>query len=335
MDKYKAMTVIREQVVNDVNHAAWRTNKAKVLNLPQDSANNPKQATISYKDVLYDVDFITWKVANVRMADNKEAASEAQTDKDNERWFQRQYKVAVEHMRDTLRPHIYLNAEVVGDGDNTLLFRFSNAWTGSISALMSYIHHYIVDFILYEWFRMTMPNEASSYLTTSEDWKAKAINEAHSEEENFDWFERQLATAVESIKDRLRWCISSCEHLGTIVDDTIKTSVIAYGEEGNPSVAQDPNSFADDEAFLDAPSEIHIPVPEHVFRFRFSPEWKGNFESLGNYIHRYIVDFILYEWFKITLPAAAAVYLTSAEQWKDKIINEARSEDVRGVYFRL
>lgn len=335
MNKYKAMTVIREQVVNDVNHAAWRINKAKILNLPQENELTQRDTTISYKDVLYDVDFTTWKVANVRMADNKEAASEAQTDQENERWFQRQYKVAVEHMRDALRPHVYLNTDVVSDGDNTLSFRFSNAWTGSISALMSYIHHYIVDFILYEWFRMTLPNEAASYLSTSQDWEKKAVSEAQSEEENFDWFERQLATAVENIKDRLRWCISSCDHLGTIVDNTIKTGTITYGEEGNPSVAQDPASFADDIAFLDAPAEICVPLPEHVLRFSFSPAWKGNFESLGNYIHRYIVDFILYEWYKITLPAAASVYLASAEQWKDKIVNEARSEDVRNVFFRL
>lgn len=333
MNKYKAMTVIREQIISDVNHASWRTNKVKVLNLPQDNTSTPQSATISYKDVLYDVDFITWKVANVRMANNKEAASEAQTDKENERWYQRQYKVAVEHMRDTLRPHIYLNAEVVGDGDNILNFRFSQSWTGSISALMSYIHHYIVDFILYEWFRMTMPNEASSYLTTSEDWKAKAINETQSEEENFDWFERQLATAVDHLKGQLRWCIH--EHTGTIIDDTIKKKAIAYGDEEYPSVSQDPSSFADDEAFLEAAPEIYVPMPEHTFRFKFSPEWRGNFESLGNYIHRYIVDYILYEWFKITLPSGAAVYLTSAEQWESKIINEARSEDVRNVFFRL
>lgn len=329
------MIVIREQVINDVNHAAWRTNKTKVLNLPQEDGGAPINTTISYKNVLYDVDFTTWKIANVRMADNKEAASEAQTDQENERWFQRQYKVAVEHVRDTLRPHVYLNAEIKGNDDNTLQFRFSKAWTGSISALMSYIHHYIVDFILYEWFRLTMPNEAASFLTTSEDWKAKALTEAQSEEENFDWFERQLATAVENIKDRLRWCLNPCEHLGTIVDDTIKKRAIAYGEDGNPPVENDPNSFTDDEAFLDAPAEVYVPVPEHIFRFKFSNVWKGNFEALGNYIHRYIVDFILYEWFKISLPSAAAVYLASAEQWKDKIVNEARSEDVRNVFFRL
>jgi hypothetical protein len=333
--KYKAMIVIREQVINDVNHAAWRTNKTKVLNLPQENGVAPINTTISYEDVLYDVDFTTWKMANVRMADNKEAASEAQTDKENERWFQRQYKVAIEHVRDTLRPHVYLNAEIKENDDNTFQFRFSKAWTGSISALMSYIHHYIVDFILYEWFRLTMPNEAASFLTTSEDWKAKALTEAQSEEENFDWFERQLATAVDYLKGSLRWCVSPCEHLGTIVDNTIKTKAITYGEAGNPSVAHDPDSFADDEAFLDAPSEVYVPIPEHVFRFKFSDAWRGNFESLGSYIHRYIVDYILYEWFKNTMPNEAAAYLTSAAEWERKMIHEARSEDVSNVFFRL
>jgi hypothetical protein len=74
---------------------------------------------------------------------------------------------------------------------------------------------------------------------------------------------------------------------------------------------------------------------DECFRFRFSDAWRGNFEALGSYIHRYIVDYILYEWFRMTLPSEASVYLASAEQWEDKIINEARSEDVRNVYFRL
>lgn len=161
----------------------------------------------------------------------------------------------------------------------------------------------------------------------------EAQSEAQTDDEGHEWFERQLATAVDHLKGRLRWCIN--EHLGTIIDDTIKKKELAYGDEEYPSVSQDPSSFADDEAFLEAPAEKHVPMPEHTFRFTFSPSWRGNFESLGNYIHRYIVDYILYEWFKITLPSEAAVYLTSAEQWESKIINEARSEDVRNVFFRL
>lgn len=161
----------------------------------------------------------------------------------------------------------------------------------------------------------------------------EAQSEAQHDDESIEWFERQLATAVDHLKGKLRWCIH--EHTGTVIDDTIKRKAIAYGGEGYPSTPQDPSSFADDEAFLDAPAEKHIPMPEHVFRFRFSDAWRGSLEAIGNYIHRYIVDYILYEWFKITLPSEAAVYLASAEQWENKVINEARSEDVRNVFFRL
>lgn len=161
----------------------------------------------------------------------------------------------------------------------------------------------------------------------------EAQAEAQTDDESREWFERQLATAVDHLKGQLRWCIA--EHIGTITDNTVKTHAIPYGEEGNESILKDPSSFDDDEAFLDAPAELHVPIHEHVFRFRFSDTWRGNFESLSNYIHRYIVDYILYEWFKMTVPNEAATYLASATDWEDKIINEARSEDVRNVYFRL
>lgn len=161
----------------------------------------------------------------------------------------------------------------------------------------------------------------------------EAQSEAQTDDEGHEWFERQLTTAVDHLKGRLRWCIN--EHLGTIIDDTIKKKEVSYGDADYPEEAQDPTTFTDDEEFLSAPAVKYITIPEYTLRFTFSPSWRGNFEALGNYIHRYIVDYILYEWFKITLPSEAAVYLTSAEQWESKIINEARSEDVRNVHFRL
>ena len=193
----------------------------------------------------------------------------------------------------------------------------------------------------YRYKAMTVKRNEVLYDVNFTSWKTakcrivepEAQAEAQTDDENHEWFERQLATAVDHLKGRLRWCIH--EHTGTIIDDTIKKKALVYGEEDYPAVSQDPSTFEDDEAFLDAPTEKHIPMPEHTFRFRFSDAWRGNFEALGNYIHRYIVDYILYEWFRITLPSEASVYLASAEQWEDKIINEARSEDVRNVYFRL
>jgi hypothetical protein len=157
--------------------------------------------------------------------------------------------------------------------------------------------------------------------------------EAQTDDENHAWFERQLATAVDHLKGKLKWCIH--EHTGTITDNTIKTYGIPYGEEGNEEIEQDPTEFYDDFEFIEAPARKHIPIPKHVFRFRFSDAWQGNFEALSNYIHRYIVDYILYEWFKITMPNEAAAYLVSSDAWESKVINEARNEKVSNVYFRL
>ena len=161
----------------------------------------------------------------------------------------------------------------------------------------------------------------------------EAQAEVQTDDESHAWFERMLATAVDHLKGSLRWCIR--EHTGTIVDNTIKRKTITYGDEELPEVEQDPTSFDDDMESLGSPAEIEVTIPEYTFRFAFSHTWRGNFESLGNYIHRYIVDYILYEWFKMTLPNEASTYLASATGWERKIINEARSEDVSNVYFRL
>ena len=73
----------------------------------------------------------------------------------------------------------------------------------------------------------------------------------------------------------------------------------------------------------------------NVLNFTFSNNWRGSMSVLANYIHRYIVDYILFEWFSMTFPDKSANYLASAESWKSKIVNEARSEDVSNVFFRL
>lgn len=327
--KYKAFIVKSKEVVRDVNHLSWKTDKTKVVELKP--CVSQKSSTIAYQDVLYDVDYASWKIANVRIADDKLRA-EAQTDEENLRWFKRQYKIAIQHIYDMLNT-LAVKQDVADDSDNTISFLFPVEWAGNIDVLAGYMHHYVVDYILAQWFAMTMPDEANRYMLSVEAWKGKIIEEAHSENNSNDWFERQLATAVDHLKGKLRWCIR--EHLGTIVDNTIKKKELVYGDCGYPEVKDDCASFDDDIAFLDAPSEREIPIPEHVFRFMFSDAWRGNFESLCNYIHRYIVDYILHEYYKQTLPNEATVYLTSAEAWESKVVNEARSEDVSNVYFRL
>lgn len=268
----------------------------------------------------------------ITLSRNKMVA-EAKSEDNNTKWFNRMWSSAIAQIQDELRFCINLNEEAPEAKDYTFTFRFQKGWMGSISVLADYIHRFIVDYILNEWAKRTKSDSLQISTSDLEGWKEKIMAEALSEEENHDWFERQLATAVDHLKGRLKWCIA--EHTGTITDDTIKQHAIPYGSPEYPAVEQDFTSFDDDIEFLEAPTEKYVPMPEHTFRFRFSDAWRGSFEALGNYIHRYIVDYILYEWFRMTLPSEAPVYLASAEQWEDKVINEARSEDVGAVYFRL
>lgn len=377
--------IYKDKVISDINQVAWMTNKRRILDISTDNVAE-EDRVVSYSNVRYDVDYITWKIAKVRITDNAEAQYEASTDNENTRWLNRTYKVAVEYVRDILRPYISLSTPVYDCSDNTFTFRFPQGWQGNLSALMNYAHHYIVDFILYEWFRMTMPSEAAPFLTSSADWSQKIIAESQSEYENSAWVDMTYNTAISRICDKLRWCAKKVDmlefygffasndeewslnndaiyspHEGTkVVFDTFSKQfcIVLFSQYGNVpaegavfySKFDGAEQYKKDNAFiyndviykwnadhngLLTTKAVDLSMHPDVLFFSFSDIWKGNFESLGNYIHRYIVDSILYEWFSITLPAAAAVYLTSAEQWKDKIINEARSEDVRGVYFRL
>lgn len=133
------------------------------------------KVTIKTSDILYDVDYTTWKVAKCRIAE-PQAQSEAQTDNDNMRWFRRQYETALNYIKGRLRVYVVPN-----DDPNTIEFKFNN-WKGDINALSTYIHRFIVDYILFEWFKMTIPTEAQTYLTSANAWEEKMMNEARSED---------------------------------------------------------------------------------------------------------------------------------------------------------
>lgn len=265
-------------ILTDVNHTTWAVGKRRIA---ENIINDTSSKTISKSAVKYDINYTTWKIAKVRLFDNEQAQFEAQTDEENSAWFNRYFEWAMSDAASALSPFITYAKDDTGF---TLSFHFPAVWNGSADRLANYIHHYIVDYVLYEWFKMTMPDEAAPYLTSAESWKAKAIEEAHSEDSSLGWFTSQCQSAMRHIAGCLKWC-------STFNDDT--------------------------------------------YQFSFSDNWRGNFDALSNYIHRYIVDYILYEWFKMTLPNEAATYLASATEWESKIINEARSEDVRNVYFRL
>lgn len=381
-------TIVYEDVVSEVNHISWKITKQKIVNANEGNISSNATGVIRYEDVLYDVDFITWKVAKMRIVE-QEQQFEAQTDATNVKWFRRKYKAAIDHLKDILKPFMSATTETEDTGDNSFLLRFSHLWTGSITSLMTYAHNYTVDYILYEWFRMTLPNESNAYMQSSDAWLKKIIDEAHSEESNSQWLGMQYINAIEQIKDMLNpyinpakapvagedyvltfvfpelWAgsITSLEsYLKKFIVDFIMYEWFRNIPDVNENVYYDSSEMWKAKAIDEAKSEyqnyswvitqtdtavmkiadkikwcasVSVTDVELMFNLKFSDHWRGNFESLGNYIHRYIVDFILYEWFKITLPSEAPAYLTSAEQWESKIINEARSEDVRNVFFRL
>lgn len=132
--------------------------------------------SIDQSDVLYDVNYTTWKVAKCRITD-PQMQSESQTDNENDRWFTRQYETAIDHIKSRLQAYVRPTEEI-----SDFLFSFPEGWRGNVSSLMTYIHRYIVDYILYEWFKMTMPNEAATYLTSADAWEYKAILEARNED---------------------------------------------------------------------------------------------------------------------------------------------------------
>lgn len=133
-----------------------------------------KVIEISDSDILYDVNFITWKTAKCRIAE-PEAQAEAQTDGEALKWFSSQLYTCVSHVKGILK-------WCASDTDDGILFSFSDNWRGNFDALSNYIHRYIADYILYEWFKMTLPNEAATYLASATEWESKIINEARSED---------------------------------------------------------------------------------------------------------------------------------------------------------
>lgn len=243
----------------------------------------------------YVVDYILSEWAKVNGVDKSQYSdtsvvwrdkiiAEAKSEDKNLKWFNRMWATAITQIKDELRFCIELNDTDVSSGDYTFQFRFQDGWRGSISAIGNYIHRYVVDYILNEWAKRTQSDALKISMADVENWSAKIISEAHSEEDNTLWFYGQLDAAMSNIVSKLKWCASKS---GNAID------------------------------------------------FTLSPTWKGNFDSLSKYIHRYIVNFILYEWFRMSQPSEAEAYLTSADSLESEVINEARSEDVSNVYFRL
>lgn len=62
-----------------------------------------------------------------------------------------------------------------------------------------------------------------------------------------------------------------------------------------------------------ATNEIDVQEPHYDIVFSFEKGWQGSPQALCDYIHSYIVNHSLKEWFEITLPQYAATFAKRAD----------------------
>ena len=58
------------------------------------------------EEIQYDVDFISWKLANCRVADSEEERAERQTDEESRDWMGRQIETAFDTVISKIRAYV-------------------------------------------------------------------------------------------------------------------------------------------------------------------------------------------------------------------------------------
>lgn len=112
-----------------------------------------------------------------------------------------------------------------------------------------------------------------------------------------DWLVRQIETAIDNVHGELNWC---CVEWNRFVDD-----------------------------------ELYELPEEWAIHFHFSRMWAGSIKGLRTKIHKYITEYILWQWYRAAMPNGSNVYKAEAEEWLQKAYQEARSERVQLEPFRL
>lgn len=134
-------------------------------------------------EVLYDIDFISWKLAKCRI-EQPEQQAEAQTDSESADYIIRQIETAVANAKGALHPMVVNDKGILLDDETTecnewfIVFEFGKEFAGSTQKLCNLFHRYIVDFALAEWFKLVLPNEAANYYASAEDWLERFKSEA-------------------------------------------------------------------------------------------------------------------------------------------------------------
>lgn len=119
--------------------------------------------------------------------------------------------------------------------------------------------------------------------------------------ENTDWIDDTIMLAMSNLSQRLRFCHIRHSRLST--------------DETRPQ---------------------HTPDEGVTFVMVLNlPDWKGDAETLARLMHSYVVNFVLGEWFDMTVPQMAEKYILKAKDALKHVVQEARNSDVPTPYSNI
>lgn len=133
-------------------------------------------------EIEYDVDFETWKVGDSSGLDAK-ARSRAETSEETADWMSRQVDNSLSEIGGCLKafsPWVTSRAvtdEIEDNREWIINLVMERGWRGDSRRLASYIHRFVVDSVLYAWYRMVEPSRAQIYGRHVEDDKKMVVGE--------------------------------------------------------------------------------------------------------------------------------------------------------------
>lgn len=138
-------------------------------------------------EIVFDVDFISWKVAKCRITDNAQMEAEVSTDDESSDWISRTIEEAVDNAKSEMGYAVVERSRMqdnVPDSEDTGEWVFvlrirKDGWTGNIRPMKTYLHRYVVNFVLSRWFMMVLPSEASMYAGLADEYLEKAVAEVN------------------------------------------------------------------------------------------------------------------------------------------------------------
>lgn len=139
---------------------------------------------ILLNEILYDVDFVSWKIANCRIEDAQQRA-EAQTDAESKEWIIRQIECAIGEITKCIEAYVigrsrFVSNELKEQPEWNINLHMEEGWNGSPERLSKLIHNAIVSHVLAKWFILVKADEAPTWEADYQQHLQKIAAEARS-----------------------------------------------------------------------------------------------------------------------------------------------------------